>query len=504
MKKIVLSSALLLLTIGFLSAQCTIDDDATPNMFGLGTNANPAPPSAPITSNLVTVCGSGFSGSQSRVTGIVTGFNYTVEVIKVVSGVATQIPFAVCQKNASNVDVILLNATSNSSFTALTGRDIVISALGSETVTLIYRMSCNSCPTNPRKGADLCPNATDVTTATVYPYAPYSASLFTKPTFPSFVGETTNGTNTEGPVLTNGGILSYCNVPGDSDDDDVWYTIKAPASGKLIIRYTNLSTTSNTTSSSSPIQALKYGLFSSCTVGATVDGCFSAAAAGTTEKSYTGLSGGQQYLLRIWTLGTTGKAAANFYLFDPDVAAPVELTTFEAQKKGYANRLDWKTASESNNDRFEIERSFNGKSEWTKIGSVKGNGTSTLANNYSFNDETPLSISYYRLKQMDFDGKAEYSKVVSVVGGKADKFKIASVLPNPFKDVATIVFDSNKEDNVTVTLMDVTGRVVLLKNVACTEGGNALTLDLAALSSGIYIVSLRSSDGFITQKIVKN
>ena len=105
---------------------------------------------------------------------------------------------------------------------------------------------------------------------------------------------------------------------------------------------------------------------------------------------------------------------------------------------------------------------------------------------------------------MDFDGKSEYSKVVSVIGGKADKFKIASVSPNPFKDVATIVFDSNKEDNVTVSLTDVTGRVVLLKNVACTEGGNALTLDLAALSSGVYVVSLKSDDGFVTQKIVKN
>ena len=209
------------------------------------------------------------------------------------------------------------------------------------------------------------------------------------------------------------------------------------------------------------------------------------------------------------TLGYGLTYGARFTSFSPFAVGqagsllPVELVYFNAFKSNNTNLLTWKTASERNNSHFNVERSFNGENGWATIGSVKGKGTSTLSNDYNFNDETPLSISYYRLKQMDFDGKSEYSKVVSVVGGKADKFKITAVSPNPFKDVATIVFDSNKEDNVTVTLTDVTGRVVLLKNVACTEGGNALTLDVAALSSGIYVVSLKNSDNVITQKIVK-
>ncbi len=209
-------------------------------------------------------------------------------------------------------------------------------------------------------------------------------------------------------------------------------------------------------------------------------------------------------------LGYGLKYGARFTSFSPFAVGqagsllPVELVAFNATKANKANLLTWKTASEKNNSHFDVERSMNGENNWTTIGSVKGKGTSTLANNYSFNDNTPLSISYYRLKQMDFDGKAEYSKVVSVVDGKADKFKITSVSPNPFKDVATIVFDSNKEDNITVTLTDVTGRVVLLKNVACTEGGNLLNLNTAALSCGIYIVGLRNSDGFVVQKIIKD
>ena len=199
------------------------------------------------------------------------------------------------------------------------------------------------------------------------------------------------------------------------------------------------------------------------------------------------------YNIEFWeytsSLTTAPTYSDVFNSFSPFIVAsltplPVELIAFNATKSGKTNLLTWKTASEKNNSHFDVEQSIDGENNWTTIGSVKGKGTSALANNYNFTDETPLSISYYRLKQMDFDGKAVYSKVVSVVGGKADKFKINSVSPNPFKDVATIVFDSNKEDNVTVTLMDVTGRVVLLKNVACTEGGNLLNLNTSALLFG--------------------
>jgi len=93
---------------------------------------------------------------------------------------------------------------------------------------------------------------------------------------------------------------------------------------------------------------------------------------------------------------------------------PVELTSFDANVSGAVVVLNWETASEINNDYFQIERSVNG-SAWENIGFVEGEGTTTSTTRYEFVDENPLTgISYYRLKQVDFDDKFEYSDKVSV------------------------------------------------------------------------------------------
>ena len=314
---------------------------------------------------------------------------------------------------------------------------------------------------------------------------------------------TVNSTTTGASISRAG---EACEGFTGNPDDDVWFRFTTDGDGGNV----NVAVTAAATVLDPVIQIYSgtcTALVNILCADANVAG---AAPANNETAALTGLAANTTYYVRVYGYGSFSVATPTSGIFTIATSGtgvagvlPVELTTFNANKSGKINILAWQTASERNNSHFNVERSFNGENGWATIGSVKGKGTSTLSNDYNFNDETPLSISYYRLKQMDFDGKSEYSKVVSVVGGKADKFKITAVSPNPFKDVATVVFDSNKEDNVTVTLTDVTGRVVLLKNVACTEGGNALTLDLAALSSGVYVVSLKNSDNVITQKIVK-
>lgn len=93
---------------------------------------------------------------------------------------------------------------------------------------------------------------------------------------------------------------------------------------------------------------------------------------------------------------------------------PVELLSFEAEILYNAVEFKWATASELNNDKFEIEESYDGL-HFKKIGEVEGNGTSTEQQNYSFKiEKTGNGIFYYRLKQLDFDGQFEYSKVIHV------------------------------------------------------------------------------------------
>ena len=201
--------------------------------------------------------------------------------------------------------------------------------------------------------------------------------------------------------------------------------------------------------------------------------------------------------------------SANFTSFSPFAVGnasgflPVALTFFKANKKQNTNLLNWQTASEKNNSHFDIERSITGQGDWAKLGTVKGNGNSQIIRDYVFTDNTPLSISYYRLKQVDIDGGFEYSNVVSVTT-KGDKFKINALYPNPTKDNIAIQFESNKNEVVNVSVMDLTGRVVLTQNASITEWVNSLNVNTAFLSSGIYMVSLKNSESIIVNKIVKN
>jgi Secretion system C-terminal sorting domain len=132
----------------------------------------------------------------------------------------------------------------------------------------------------------------------------------------------------------------------------------------------------------------------------------------------------------------------------------VELTNLTAKSNGNTNLLAWKTANEKNNKEFQIERSANGL-QFGSIGTVKGNGTTASASSYTFLDEGPLSISYYRLVSVDNNGKKETSNVVTVLRGANGKTKL---FPTLVADKMTIVSDSNEPQSFNI--FDLTGRNV--------------------------------------------
>ncbi len=118
----------------------------------------------------------------------------------------------------------------------------------------------------------------------------------------------------------------------------------------------------------------------------------------------------------------------------------------------------WNTASERNNSHFSIERSADGRN-FTEIGKINGAGESSSSKTYTFNDPKPLKgINYYRLKQVDFDGKFEYSKVVSVVFGKTGGVRVFPTVD--VADVLRIQFDEPTEDATNWQVIDAAGRVV--------------------------------------------
>ena len=161
------------------------------------------------------------------------------------------------------------------------------------------------------------------------------------------------------------------------------------------------------------------------------------------------------------------------------IVIPVEMTNFDATTVNNTVKLNWLTASERNNAYFDVERSANGR-EWSKIGQVKGSGTSAKTTKYTFSDETPLpTINYYRLKQVDTDGKSSYSPTISVnIKGNGKQF---SVFPNPANDRLNVVSDHFDTEG-SVEIYDLSGRLVK------TVRSNSTQLDISNLASGLYQV----------------
>jgi len=164
---------------------------------------------------------------------------------------------------------------------------------------------------------------------------------------------------------------------------------------------------------------------------------------------------------------------------------PVQLTSFTVRAQGDAVAVAWRTASEVNSDRFELERSADGLT-FGKLGAVAAQGTTSAAHDYTYLDaRLPLGVAtlYYRLRQVDLDGSAHYSPVRSVAVATAS----LAVYPNPAHEGATLI---GAAPSTTVQLLDALGRVVLTTTTSAT--GTAPLALPAGLPGGVYLVRVGS------------
>lgn len=171
---------------------------------------------------------------------------------------------------------------------------------------------------------------------------------------------------------------------------------------------------------------------------------------------------------------------------------PVELNSFQGQPTSAGNLLNWRTASEENNEGFEVQKSKDAM-DWESIGFVEGKGTTVGFNSYEFVDRFPfLEQNYYRLKQMDYDGKFAFSNIISIkTTQKANEIRI---YPNP----TTGKIEITAVEEGQITILNSFGAIV--KETAMTTS----TLDISALPSGIYFISINAGNQIITERIIKN
>ncbi|MEO6949799.1 MAG: Ig-like domain-containing protein [Ginsengibacter sp.] len=189
-------------------------------------------------------------------------------------------------------------------------------------------------------------------------------------------------------------------------------------------------------------------------------------------------------------------------LIEPTDAVPLTLIKFNYEVKDCAIKLFWTSAQELNVRDYIIESSRDSKT-WTAVGKVNSKGSVYQETDYSFAPANPSSgQNFYRLLMTDLDGKFTYSKVIKPFISCLTP--VLTIAPNPFTNRIVIHYDANQAGIVYYRLSDGAGKQIVSSKVMVQEGVNTIILNnLSRLSSGIYILTIKTPDKTYNQKIVK-
>jgi hypothetical protein len=197
---------------------------------------------------------------------------------------------------------------------------------------------------------------------------------------------------------------------------------------------------------------------------------------------------------------------SEFWLHGSQSGSPLPVKMLYVEAKGIENtfiRVDWATSTEIDNWKFEVERSEDGK-EFTKVGEVIGHATSTERNDYLFND---LGVKqgiryYYRLRQVDFDGKYEHTSIVSARLDIDDDFRVGDFVPNPTSGRSTLTFKTKANKEVSVKVVNYLGAVVMEQGKTIRNADNTMYFDFDKLAAGTYMVSISTAEKTYSKRIV--
>jgi len=216
-----------------------------------------------------------------------------------------------------------------------------------------------------------------------------------------------------------------------------------------------------------------------------------------------GLPSGGRYRLRIELTANEGNGGNNDVIIFDDyrtsagispAALPVAFIGFDATKVSSGVQLNWKTAGEENVNHYEVERSSDGQS-FSSIGTV----APSKSNAYSYLDLSAGGTAYYRIKDVDNDGKFKFSNVARIVNGKSSI--VLNAFPQPAMSQLTLQHSLIK-GTATVTLSTADGRVV--STMRPTTGSMQTQVDMSKLQAGLYVIRFNDGEGNIeTMKVIK-
>lgn len=180
-----------------------------------------------------------------------------------------------------------------------------------------------------------------------------------------------------------------------------------------------------------------------------------------------------------------------------DNLLPSTSMKLSGEKAGNVNQFNWVVVNEISVKGYELQRSSDSRTfEAITFINAKGTGTNPGTLTYKFTDNNTIySDGYYRLKQISKDGNIAYSNVVLIKGLKVSNITIGNVFPNPTKDVINMVVAAPKSGNITVTITDLSGKLMNRQNKAVSIGDNTLSLSVNTLAAGSYLLSISDLSG---------
>ncbi|MCH2045992.1 MAG: T9SS type A sorting domain-containing protein [Saprospiraceae bacterium] len=206
-----------------------------------------------------------------------------------------------------------------------------------------------------------------------------------------------------------------------------------------------------------------------------------------------------------WTQSRTGLTSFSpFVVRGQNMVLPIKLLDFDVERISKVDvALEWSTASETNNEGFEVERMLDNETTFSKVAWLEGQGTTLNTSHYYFKDPNAYSgISYYRLKQLDTDGGVSYS-LVKTVKGIREASEVVTVFPNPASDCVYIrLFSSATE--VTIRIFDTKGALVLSERHNIPNSEMIEINNLSHLADALYTITITTENGDIySNKFIK-
>jgi hypothetical protein len=291
-------------------------------------------------------------------------------------------------------------------------------------------------------------------------------------------------------------VPSACSGATSSTASDVWFKFKTIAAGDVFLGLKSKNT----------MDAVIEAFSGTCGALTPISCKDDAGAPGEEILLLPALAANTTYYVRVYNYypSTTNFLYGEEFeiAITGSIVIPVELTSFVGKIEGAKNALNWQTASELNAQSFIVERSADGGKAFEAIGTIKAAGTTSTPQEYVFLDENPLPMSYYRLRQVDVNGKENLSKTINIQR-KDKKFTLDKAFPSPVSNELTVQYSAEQNGNLTLKVVDIFGRLILSKDITANEGGNVSKLNLENVATGAYILLLSDGQKTVQTRVVK-